>query len=332
LRTISIAGLLGKSPLQKALFPFRFAVAVLQSLVHIVLFRPDAVVGTGGYVSAPPVLAAWLLRVPVGLLALDALPSKAVRLLAGCATEIYSGFLECADFLGPKHKVFFTGNPLRGEIGSIGRDQGAKAFGLDPAKRTVLMFGGSRGAHSLNLAMVAAIKARGRDARWQDLQFIIQTGKEDLEPVRAGINGSPVKRTVLPYIEDMSQAYAAADLVVSRSGSAVSEILACGLPAVLVPFPHAASNHQEYNARSLEKAGAAAVIVNGNLTGPSLAETIEKILFDAGRREGMAKAARALARPDAAAEIAKRLAQLAGKPQRHIRSIADGINTLTTLW
>jgi UDP-N-acetylglucosamine--N-acetylmuramyl-(pentapeptide) pyrophosphoryl-undecaprenol N-acetylglucosamine transferase len=278
------------------------------------------------------VLAAWLLRVPVGLLALDALPSKAVRLLAGCATEIYSGFLECADFLAPKHKVFFTGNPVRGEIGAASRSDGAKAFGLDPGMKTVLLFGGSRGAHSLNQAITAALKANSRDARWQALQFIIQTGKEDLESVRTELNGSPIKRTVLPYIDNMHQAYAAADLVVSRSGSGVSEMLACGLPALLVPFPHAASNHQEYNARSLEKAGAAVVILNANLTGQILAEAIEKILFDAARLDNMGKAAKALARPDAARDIAKRLIQLTTKPQHHLTSIVDGLQVLSALW
>jgi UDP-N-acetylglucosamine--N-acetylmuramyl-(pentapeptide) pyrophosphoryl-undecaprenol N-acetylglucosamine transferase len=313
IRYIAIAGFLGKSRLKQALFPIQFLAALIQSIFLILAFHPDAVLGTGGYVSAPPVLAAWLLRVPVGLLALDAMPSKAVRMLAGCADEIYSGFLECADFLKPKHKVFFTGNPLRGEIGAASRPDGAKAFKLDPGKKTVLLFGGSQGAHSLNHALLDALTIKMSDQRWQNAQFIIQTGKRDHEDIKKKLSSLPYKMTVLPYIDDMPLAYAAADMVVSRSGAGVSEVLACGLPAILVPYPHAASNHQEYNARSLEKAGAAVVIMDANLNGPVLAETIDKMLFDPARLDSMAKAAKTLARPGAAADITNRLINLAKK-------------------
>ena len=313
IRYIAIAGFLGKSRVKQALFPLQFLVSLVQSIFHIVAFRPDAVLGTGGYVSAPPVLAAWLLRIPVGLLALDAMPSKAVRLLAGCASEIYSGFLECADFLKPKHKVFFTGNPLRGEIGAASRPDGAKAFKLDPVRKTVLLFGGSQGARSLNQALLDVLTAKQSDQRWQNVQFIIQTGKRDHDDIKKKLSSLPYNMTMLPYIDDMPLAYAAADLVVSRSGAGVSEVLACGLPAILVPYPHAASNHQEYNARSLEQAGAAVMILDANLSGQILAETIEKTLFDPARLERMGKAAKVLARPGAAADITQRLINLAKK-------------------
>lgn len=313
IRYITIGGFLGKTVLRKILFVPQFLIAVIQSLFHIRSFKPDVVLGTGGYVSAPPVLAAWLLRVPVGLLALDALPSKAVLLMARFAREVYAGFPECGQYLGSASTVVFTGNPLRGAIGKILRSEGAAAFGLDPNRMTVLLFGGSRGAHRLNTVIVETLKLRACDARWSLLQFIIQTGRDDLGWVRTELKQVPNTMIILPYIDDMAQAYAASDLVISRSGAGVSETVACGLPSILIPYPHAASNHQEYNARSLERAGAGVVILEGSLNPEVLANTAERIMFDEGIRRTMSQAARELSKPTAAHVIAGRLADLTGK-------------------
>ncbi|MDO9390397.1 MAG: glycosyltransferase, partial [bacterium] len=126
LRYITIGGYLGKSHWQKMHFPFSFIIATLQSLFYMITERPDAVLGTGGYISAPPVLAAWMLRIPVSLLALDVMPSKAVRFLSRFAGEIYGGFPECSQYLDKNAKVIFTGNPIRPEIGEISKEQGIK--------------------------------------------------------------------------------------------------------------------------------------------------------------------------------------------------------------
>lgn len=311
IRYIAIRGYLGKSLPGKLSFPLLFAWSVCQSLFHLIADRPDAVLGTGGYASAPPVLAAWLLRVPVGLLALDALPSKAVLLLARCAREVYAGFPECAAHIAGRTAVVHTGNPLRPGIGRTARAEGSTAFGLDPGRTTVLMYGGSQGAHALNLLVPAAIAARAGDPRWRELQFIVQTGPADAAAVAERLRGVPVRTVVLPYIDNMPAAFAASDLVISRSGSGVAETLACGLPSILVPFPHAASNHQEHNARSLERAGAAVVALERDLDPGKLASLVESILFDPERMAGMAGAARRMARPGAAAEIAARLSAIA---------------------
>lgn len=313
IRHVAIRGYVGKSPAGKLSFPFLFAWSVCQSLFLMIADRPDVVLGTGGYVSAPPVLAAWLLRVPVGLLALDALPSKAVLLLARCAREVYAGFPECAAYITGRTPVVHTGNPLRSGIGGVQRSEGSKDFGLDPRRQTVLMFGGSQGAHALNMLVPAAIAARAGDPRWRELQFIVQTGPADAAAVAERLRTVPVKTVVRPYIEDMAAAFAASDLVISRAGSSVSETLACGLPSILVPFPHAASNHQEHNARSLERGGAAAVALERDLDHEKLAALIESIAFDPAKMAAMAGAARRMARPGAAAEVAARLQALASK-------------------
>lgn len=305
---IAIGGFLGKGWVQKLLFPGQLMISVLQSYGHLKRRRPEAVLGTGGYVSAPPVIAAKLLGIPTALLALDAMPSKAVRMLSRIAGEIYAGFPECAGFIKSRGKVIFTGNPLRRDLGTYARDQGAKAFGLDPGRKTILAYGGSRGAHSINLAMARAIVFRGDG--WAELQFIIQTGAQDCDWVKKEVAAARAKVVVLPYIEDMGLAFAACDLVISRSGSTVSEILACGLPSILIPYPYAASNHQEYNARSLNLAGAAVMIQDEKLTPEGLAAEIDGIMGDQDRRRTMSLKAKSLARPDAAREIAERLGRL----------------------
>ncbi len=308
---ISIGGLLGKGPAERMRFPMMMALSIAQSIGHMRRNRPEVVLGTGGYVCAPPVLAAWLLRIPTALLALDVMPSKAVRLLSRFVDQIYGGFRECSEHISRREKVVFTGNPIRREITLVSREEGIKEFGLDGNKRTILVFGGSQGAHSINLAMVEAMQLMVDSGAARDIQVIHQTGKGDYQQVRDRVEQRCLPVKTMAYIEKMPQALAASDLVVSRSGASVSETLARGLPSILVPYPHAASNHQEINARSLERAGAAEVILDGRLDGRILADRIGSILSDRERYHRMCQAARILARPNAAGEIAQRLLEMA---------------------
>lgn len=312
-KQIAAGGLLGKNRAAQALFPFQMVKGTLQSFFQMSKNRPSVVLGTGGYVSAPPVVAAWMLNIPVALLALDVLPSKAVRFLARFADQIYSGFPECAEYLGKGSKVIFTGNPIRPEIGKISRENGIDKFGLDRNKKTILVFGGSQGAHSINLAMLEALDHLEKAGRPKGFQMIFQTGKKDYEMVVKGVEKYQSDVRVLAYIDDMPHALAAADLVISRSGAGVSETLACGLPSILVPFPHAASNHQEYNARSLEKAGAADVILDREMNGRVLSERIVAILLDKEKYKRMSDSSRSLARQDAARIIAGKLINISDK-------------------
>ncbi|MDP2806835.1 MAG: glycosyltransferase [bacterium] len=238
------------------------------------------------------------------------MPSKAVRFLSRFAGEIYGGFPECSQYLDKKAKVFFTGNPIRREVGNISKEQGIKEFGLESGKKTILVFGGSQGAHSINLAVLDSLTHLDQAGHLKDIQIIFQTGQKDLGLVTEKRQNSKASIKVLAYIDKMPQAMAAADLVISRSGAGVSETLACGLPSILIPYPHAASNHQEYNARSLEKAGAAEMILDSALNGRDLSQKIIGILFNSEKYDKMAQAAGYLARPGAALEIAGKIFKL----------------------
>jgi len=313
IKYISARGFLGKSWTAKIFSPLWMATGTIQSLFHMISNRPDVVLGTGGYVSVPPVMAAWVLRIPVALLALDVMPSQAVRFLARFAGQIYGGFPECARYLNPKSQVIFTGNPIRPEIGRIARGQGTARFGLDENKKTILVFGGSQGAHSINVSVLDSLEYLDRSGYLKDIQIIFQTGKRDHALVAEGIKQFATKIKILAYIDEMPHALAAADLVISRSGAGVSETLACGLPSILVPYPYAASNHQEYNARSLEQAGAAMMILDRDLNGEVLAKKISGILFDQKKYNLMGNAAKTLASPDAANKIADNIIRMTGK-------------------
>ncbi len=313
IKYISAKGFLGKSKAEKIFFPLWLAIGTSQSLFHMIRERPDVVLGTGGYVSVPPVMAAWILRIPIVLLALDVLPSKAVRFLARFAEEIYGGFPECSSYLDKSSRVIFTGNPIRPEIGNIPREKGIERFDLDGNKKTILIFGGSQGAHSINVSMLEALKMLDQTGKPKDIQVIFQTGKKDQEQISETVKQFSAKMKVLAYIDEMPYALAAADLVISRSGAGVSETLACGLPSILIPYPYAASNHQEYNARSLERAGAAVMVLDKDLTGKILADCITGILFSRERYDKMTIASRSLARRDAAGTIAENIIKMAGK-------------------
>jgi UDP-N-acetylglucosamine--N-acetylmuramyl-(pentapeptide) pyrophosphoryl-undecaprenol N-acetylglucosamine transferase len=207
-----------------------------------------------------------------------------------------------------------TGVPVRPGLLEIEKAAGTARFGLDPGRKTVFVFGGSRGASSINRAIVDAVRVLGeRD----DVQFIVQTGAADYEYVSKLLEGVAIPCRVFPYIEDIGYAYAASDLVVSRAGAVtLAELTARGLPAVLVPYPYATGRHQDSNAMALAEKDAAIVIGDKDLSGEHLAETITYIISDPGRMADMAASSLAMGKPDAAGEIAMRLVELARKQGR----------------
>ncbi len=307
---ISVGGFVGQGLRAKGEFPFKLAAAVLQSQRYLRARQAQVLLGTGGYVCAAPVVAAYLLGIPVALLALDAMPSRAVRSLSRLAKAVFSGFPEAGQYLPPRTNTIFTGNPIRPEIVEASKAEGQKEFGLEADRKTILVSGGSQGAHSLNLAFLQALDILAAQGSMEKIQAIFQTGARDHAAAAQRMASRRYLVRVLPYIEKMPLALAAADLVIGRSGSGVSEILARGLPSVLVPYPFAASRHQDFNAQSLKSAGAAWVIEDRDLSGERLARAIEDILGDRDRYLAMSRAARSLARPGAAREIAQRLKEL----------------------
>ena len=290
------------------------SVGLVQSLFILGCDRPNVVIGTGGYASGPVVLAARLLGIPILLIEPNSVPGRTVIMLSRYADEIALGFKESIRYFNKGTNLRVTGVPIRSSLLAGSRPAGMKHFALDPDRKSVFVFGGSRGASSINQAIVDAV--RNLDNR-NDLQFVIQTGERDFRRVAEAVAGLGTTCRVYPFIEEMGLAYAVSDLVVCRAGAgAVAEITANELPAILIPYPHATARHQESNARLLETQGAAKVILDGDLSGDVLARTIVSILSDSEHLETMSRDSRNLGKPDAAGEIASRLIDLARRKGR----------------
>jgi UDP-N-acetylglucosamine--N-acetylmuramyl-(pentapeptide) pyrophosphoryl-undecaprenol N-acetylglucosamine transferase len=280
-------------------------IGLFQALWVVASERPTAVLGTGGYVSGPVSLAAWLLGRPLLLQEQNSIPGLANRWLARVADEVHLSFTEARGYFSRKDNLKVTGNPVRMHILGGDRAQGLQAFGLADGRPTVFVFGGSRGAHRINEAAIESMRRlKGR----VDIQFILQTGREDLESSRAIVEAEQLPARVLPFLRDIHLAYAVADLVVCRSGAmTLAEIAACGTPAILVPYPYAAHNHQEVNADNLVERGAAAMILDRELTGERLAKEIAHLIADRQTLRRMSANARTFARLDAAERIVRSL-------------------------
>jgi UDP-N-acetylglucosamine--N-acetylmuramyl-(pentapeptide) pyrophosphoryl-undecaprenol N-acetylglucosamine transferase len=270
--------------------------ALLRSVAILRRWRPDVVVGVGGYASGPVVLAAWLLRIPTAVQEQNAAAGFTNRVLGRFVRAVFTAFPEAARYF-PKRKVLQLGNPIRRRM----LDNFMRP--TTPHERPhVLVFGGSQGAHALNMRLVEALPhlADLKDR----LTITHQTGAKDREAVEKGTAATGFTPDVLEFITDMSAAYARADLVVCRSGATtLAELTVCQKPSILIPFPFAADNHQVINARSLVEAGAAVMIEERDLTGELLAREIRAILLDDARRKQMARAAGRLGAPQAAREI-----------------------------
>jgi len=249
--------------------------SLLQSFRLLREARPDVVLGVGGYSSGPVALAAWGMRLPLVIVEPNSYAGLANRKLARLADKIILCFPGTgARHFFPSKKTVSLGPLVRKGIDEGDRDKALADFGLYAGRFTVFVMGGSGGAHAVNMAMK---EAAGYLKDLKQLQILHQTGEKDVHDVAAGYRDAGVKAVVLPYIHDMAGAYAAADLVVSRSGATtVAELAVCGKRAVLIPFPFAADNHQEFNARTLAGQGNAEVIIQKELTAETLAGYIKK--------------------------------------------------------
>jgi len=263
-------------------------------------FAPDVVIGVGGYASGPAMLAAVVKHIPTLAFEPNVVPGFANRMVARLVSGAAVHFEETAEYF--RHAEV-TGVPVRQAFFEIAPKRGGTP--------TVLVFGGSQGAHAINDAMMRCLPVLQREA--PGIYIIHQTGERDYNDALAAYASFGESAAVFKFIEDMPAAFARADLVVCRSGaSTVAEIAAAGKPAVFVPFPRAADDHQRVNAEALERHGAAVVVEESKLEGVWLAETIAALLQDPQRLERMSQAARELAHPNAARDIAKMAARVAG--------------------
>ena len=260
---------------------------------------PDLVIGVGGYSSGPVVLMAALRRIPTLLLEQNAVPGLTNRLLAHAVSAAAVTFESTVAYFG--RRAFVAGNPVRAEFLSDASTPEPRA----PGPRRVLIFGGSQGAHAINVAMVEA--APQLAAQPGGLAITHQTGERDLEMVRDAYRRAGLEARVEPFLFTMDREIKAADLVVCRAGATtIAELTAAGRPALFIPLPTAADDHQRRNAEVLAQAGAAELIEQKDLTGALLAERIAGLAADDERRQAMAQAAAAFAKPDAAREIVDR--------------------------
>jgi UDP-N-acetylglucosamine--N-acetylmuramyl-(pentapeptide) pyrophosphoryl-undecaprenol N-acetylglucosamine transferase len=310
LRTLAVTGLKGTKLLRRLLAGSLAALAVLRCCGWFLAHRPGLVVGAGGYASGPAVLAAWLLRVPTMLMEQNHFPGATNRWLAPRADAV------CVPSEAAKARLcgigLVTGNPVRPEFEAIGPSPNGPRMAL-------LVFGGSRGARSINRAVVAALPQLA--AMTPPPRIVHQTGPEEHQAVaRAYAAHAGLTSDIRPFLDDMPHRLADADLVVCRAGATtLAELAAAGRPAILVPFPFAADDHQRANAEAVRDVGAAVVIEDHDFDGARCAAAIAALAFDRERRLRMAASARTLARPDATAAIAGvALALLEGKEVPHV--------------
>jgi UDP-N-acetylglucosamine--N-acetylmuramyl-(pentapeptide) pyrophosphoryl-undecaprenol N-acetylglucosamine transferase len=280
----------------------------------------DVVVGVGGYVSVPAVLAAWRARRPVVVHEQNAVPGLANRLFARRARVVCASFAESVALLPSGARTVVTGNPVRRTIACVParrselRREAIAALDLDDHRRTALIFGGSQGALRIDRAVVGALDALSHRA---DLQLVVLTGSTHLGDVRAAAaRPMDLRVRALAFLDRMELAYAAADVVLARSGATtVAELTVSGLASLLVPYPHATGNHQEANARALERAGAASIIPDRVLSPELLARRLTRLLEDEPALRRMRANAEAWSRPEAADALAAEVAA-AGRRSR----------------
>jgi UDP-N-acetylglucosamine--N-acetylmuramyl-(pentapeptide) pyrophosphoryl-undecaprenol N-acetylglucosamine transferase len=268
-------------------------------------FRPHVVIGVGGYASGPAMLTAALMSIPTIAFEPNVVPGLANRLLAPTIRAAAVHFDRTCRYF---RNCLVTGVPVRREFfGVPGRP--------NDARPTLLVFGGSQGAHAINEVVIQALPLLARAV--PDIYIIHQTGEKDYVGAQAAYLSAKVPAEVSPFIDDMPGAFARADLVVCRSGaSTVAEISAAGKPAIFIPLPTATDDHQRQNAATLSTAGAARLLVQSELTANRLTADVCAMLSDRAELARMAEAARAFAHPDAAAKIAALAARVAGVPSQ----------------
>lgn len=310
-RSVQAAGLRGLSRGQQLVNSLRLVGGTAQAWRILREFQPDVVLATGGYASAPVVLAAWLRRCPVLIYLPDVVPGLAVRFLSHFARRVAVSFEASLDYFSAG-KAEVTGYPVRGALYGGDKEAAKRRLGLAAQPKVVLVFGGSRGAHSINVAVSAALE------RLLELAQVIHiAGQEDLAEMQLAGDRLSVQhrrryRTHAYLHAEMVDALQAADLAVARAGAAtMGEFAAVGLPSVLVPYPYA-GQHQEANADFMVSQGAAVKVLDAKLAEGALGEAVIRLLSDEPRLRSMAENAARLARPDAARAIAQQLALLSG--------------------
>ncbi|MBI5216148.1 MAG: undecaprenyldiphospho-muramoylpentapeptide beta-N-acetylglucosaminyltransferase [Ignavibacteriae bacterium] len=308
-RTIWISGFHRRLRLSNFLFPLKVVVSLVQSYSIIKQFKPDVVIGTGGYVSGPIVYAASVMKIPTLIHEQNSYPGVTTRMLGNRVKQVCITFEQAKKYLKRVDNVVLTGNPTRGSLEKVHQSEAFNYFGFDSSgkQKTLLVFGGSLGATTINNAVVQQLeKYIG-----QGFRIIWQTGKEDIERVKTSSNKIAKEHLwVNAFIDRMDYAYAISDIVICRAGATtIAELTRLGKPAILIPYPFAAADHQTENAKAMTESGAA-LMVRDSEAKERLFDVVQSLLNDTEKLQAMSIASKQLGKPNAAEEIARRIIEL----------------------
>jgi len=313
LEFISAKGFSRRVRLELLLLPFYLLKSLLESRTILKNYQPNIVVGTGGYVSLPLVLIASLMGKKTLIQEQNSFPGISTRILALFANRVCLSYHNSTSYFLMKKKLRILGNPIRKDIVSGKREEGLRKFDLKPDKKTVFIFGGSQGSRRINQAVKDGISHLEHA---KDIQLLWQTGSKDFDEIRKFVKALNLTAIILPFIDDMSSAYAVSDLMVCRAGAlTLAEVTACGKPSILIPYPFATADHQRYNAMSLKEKGAAEVILEKELKGKNLAVLILELLKDENRLKEMSENAKNLAKPKATSQIVDEMEEILRKEE-----------------
>lgn len=317
---LSVSGLPRKLSGKLLSWPFTTIAAVGRALSIMSNFNPTAVLGTGGYASAPPLAAAGFMKVPYVVHEPDAHPGLVNRAFAGGASLISCGMAAAAETLKSKNgPTVVNGNPIRDSfVRPPTRAAAARLFSLDPHLKTLLVTGGSQGAQAINDALSGALTRLLKER--EDVQVLHQAGDKNLEDYLSRLPDGLRRHDryqLRAYIDDLAVAYAMSDLTIARAGAmTISELTVSGTPAIFIPYPFAAQNHQEFNARSIERNGGAVLIIQKELSADLLCRTVLSLLSDEEKLAQMRSAMKSMGRPNATADIAQQLMELSARFQK----------------
>jgi UDP-N-acetylglucosamine--N-acetylmuramyl-(pentapeptide) pyrophosphoryl-undecaprenol N-acetylglucosamine transferase len=312
LSTIDVRPWLGRSPFELVRNVALLPKAASQATKLLRQYKPELVLGLGGYTAGPVLMLAAAMRIPTALLEQNAHVGLTNRLLSSTVGRAYLTYPETLSQFGAgKGRVL--GNPVRRAFVEAAQLALHDPAGVEARARRVLVIGGSQGAKTLNEVLPVALALSSVSS--QGVSVLHQTGDSMLDEVRRRYRGLGVNAEVVTFIDDMSRAYASASLVIARAGATtLAELCAIGKPSILIPYPHAAEDHQAKNALAMERAGAAIAIRESELTAEGLATQVRELLLGRSRRRDMADAARKLGRPEAAAAIVDDLCAFLGVP------------------
>jgi len=297
LKTILSGGLLGKKGASRWISWSKLPIGMAQSMAFLIKKRPNLVVGVGGYVSGPLVFSAWMLRIPILIHEQNSVPGVTNRLLGKIADKVAISFGMSKKYF-PEEKVSETGNMIREEMTRPREEQ----IDASSGKTRILILGGSQGAHSINMAMLDALEKLSHVK--DRIEIVHQTGEKDETYAQEKYKEKGFAAEAHAFIDDIGEQYQKASLVICRAGATtLAEVTACGKVSVLIPFPYAAHNHQEHNARAVEAENAGEVILDKDINGELIAESILEAMNNPEKMKEMEENSYGLGKRDATEEV-----------------------------